>query len=151
MLSLLLRGFFLSEVHDEVGTYLQGIALLGKGALGAVDAAVDKHRVVFGVGEISAPDIQLDATEIHHCMSPEGGIELLTILIVNIPIGRSIACNIQSKGKLAYAIVGHGTEGVSGDERHLVVFIVEQLAVGIAIGGCPCEAVVESRSAERQL
>ena len=80
-----------SAVHDEVGTYLQGIALLGKGALGAIDAAVDKHRVVFGVGEVSAPYIQLDATEIHHCMSPEGGIELLTILIVNIPIGRAIA------------------------------------------------------------
>ena len=46
-----------SEVHDDVGTYLQGIALLGKGALGAVDAAVDKHSVVFSIGEIPAPYI----------------------------------------------------------------------------------------------
>ena len=47
-----------SEVHDEVGTYLQGIALLGKGAIGAVDAAVDKHRVVLGISEIPAPYVQ---------------------------------------------------------------------------------------------
>ena len=46
-----------SEVHDDVGSYLQGIALLGKRALGAVDAAVDKHSVVFSVGEIPAPYI----------------------------------------------------------------------------------------------
>ena len=116
-----------SEVHDDVGSHLQGIALLGKGALGAVDAAVDKHRVVFGVGEVSAPYIQLDATEIHHGMSPKSGIELLTIFIVNIPIRGTIARHIQSDGELAYAIVGHGAEGVRGNERHLVVFIVEQL------------------------
>ena len=116
-----------SEVHDDVGTYLQGIALLGKGALGAIDAAVDKHRVIFGVGEVSAPHIQFYHTEIHHGMSTESGIELLTIFIVNIPIRGTIARHIQSDGELAYAIVGHGAEGVRGNERHLVVFIVEQL------------------------
>ena len=139
-----------SEVHDDVGTYLQGVALLGKRALGAVDAAVDKHSVVFGVGEVSAPYIQLDATEIHHHMRSESGVELLTILIVNIPICGSVASHIHADGELANAIVGHGTEGVSGDEGHLVVFVVEQLAVGIAVGGSPCEAVVESCSAKRQ-
>ena len=45
-------------MEDDIYTHLPWISLLGKGAVGAVEAAVDKHRVVLGIGEIPAPYVQ---------------------------------------------------------------------------------------------
>ena len=62
--AILHSSFFILhlKVKYDIGSYLQRVALLGKRALGAVDAAVDKHRVVLGVGEVPAPYVQLDST-----------------------------------------------------------------------------------------
>ena len=74
-------------MHLHVDAHLEGIAPLtdvgtaeghGKGA-------------VAGVGEVAAPEVDIDATHVDQHVGTEGGVEVLPGRVGIVPVGASVA------------------------------------------------------------
>lgn len=84
-------------MQTDVYARLYRVAALSEGALRAVDRAVDEECVVFCVCEITPPQPHVDAAEVENGVRSECGVEVLVIVVVNVPVGASVAADIGTE------------------------------------------------------